>query len=845
VIPVLDPDISTEDALHLLSAPDVDDDAAGPGGWTRRRFLHAVGLGLVGGAALATIDDVLGGVPDAWAAPLGATDGVLVVVTLYGGVDGLNVVVPYTDGAYQTARGGVAVPTAQVLQINGEVGLHPALATVRARYGAGQVAIVQGVGYSSPDLSHFTSMGIWMTGAHSAGGGTGWLGRWLDGLSGTKAALAAASIDPTVPLHVQGAVHRAVGIPTGGDMFGAGTTATEKRMFSTLSSMSAASAFRGDLFDAYTSTLTAQLDLGAKVGAAGLNTSLTGGEATKKLTFAARLLNADLGLRVLDVGVNGYDTHENQATALQARLADLDAGLAAFQSTLSPALRDRVTIVVLSEFGRTVKANASAGTDHGTTNPMFVIGDRVRGGLYGQRPSLTSLDRNGRMISSVDFRSVYGSVIDGWMGGGGSTIVKGSFERLDLFTGGPGSIAAPPAPPTTVITPTTTAPSTPTTTPAVPPPSGAPADTGTVPGGFVPMSPVRVFDTRTGTGGRATAVAAGETWEFSFPAATVPVDATAVVINLTAAEATLPTFVSAWPAGVERPFTAVLNPTPGKPVPNLAVVRLGDGGAINLYNNSGAVHLVGDLVGYFVPDAPLRLRPMSPTRLLDTRDNGGAPLSGSLELVVAGVKGVPADTTAVALNVTVTQPTDAAFLTVWPAGEALPYASNLNMVRGQTVANMVIARLGAGGAVSVAVNAGATHVVVDVVGAFSPSAADRFVAVTPRRVLDTRDGTGTPAARTGRTPISVTMAGARGLPRTGIDAVLLNLTAVSPDTETHVTAYPSGTPVPLASNLNLGARQVVPNLVLCTLGADGAISLRNNSGSVDLVGDVVGYFAPG
>ena len=101
------------------------------------------------------------------------------------------------------------------------------------------------------------------------------------------------------------------------------------------------------------------------------------------------------------------------------------------------------------------------------------------------------------------------------------------------------------------------------------------------------------------------------------------------------------TFVSAWPAGVERPFTAVLNPTPGKPVPNLAVVRLGAGGAINLYNNSGAVHLVGDLVGYFVPSAPLRLRPMSPTRLLDTRDDGGAPLSSSLDLVVAGVKGVP------------------------------------------------------------------------------------------------------------------------------------------------------------------------------------------------------------
>ena len=191
---MLDQDISTADARRLLSVgprqlahglPDV----IGPGGWTRRGFLQAVGLGVGGGALTGALGD--GFLPGEWddvrgafaSPPIGPTDGILVTIMLYGGNDGLNTVVPYTDGAYYQQRSNIAVPANQVLPINGQVGLNPQLPYLHSMYQRGQMAIVQGVGYPNPDLSHFTSMAIWMNARFGPGAPTtGWIGRWLDGL---------------------------------------------------------------------------------------------------------------------------------------------------------------------------------------------------------------------------------------------------------------------------------------------------------------------------------------------------------------------------------------------------------------------------------------------------------------------------------------------------------------------------------------------------------------------------------------------------------------------------------------------------------------------------------------
>jgi hypothetical protein len=282
-------------------------------------------------------------------------------------------------------------------------------------------------------------------------------------------------------------------------------------------------------------------------------------------------------------------------------------------------------------------------------------------------------------------------------------------------------------------------------------------------------------------------------------------------------------------------------------VPNLVIGQLGPAGTLSFYNNSGSVNLVADVVGWFTPSSNLRLRALTPARLLDTRDGTGDVLGAvaggsTVSLKVTDRGGVPANAKAVALNVTVTEPTNGSFLTVFPAGDARPLASSVNMVRGQTVPNMVLARVGTDGRVSIYNNSGAVHVVVDVVAAFADNAPGRLVAVQPARVLDTREGIGAPVAKVGQDALVMKLTGQAGIPGSGVSAVLMNVTAVTPDRDTFITVYPTGGDRPLASNLNVVAGQVIPNMVLARVGPDGSVAFSNNQGSVDLVADVMGYF---
>jgi hypothetical protein len=572
----------------------------------------------------------------------------------------------------------------------------------------------------------------------------------------------------------------------------------------------------------FANTMRTQLEVARDVAPAFVD-RLPDNGLVRRLTLAARLINANIGMRVLDVSLDGFDDHEGQLPSHAALMAELDAGLRAFYDTLLPQWRDRVTLMTMSEFGRTSYSNGSSGTDHGTASDLFVIGPKVRGGLYGQQPSLAGLARWDRMAHHVDFRSVIGTVVDSWMGGGGSTIVNGSFENLGLFTNGPGGGVTPDPGGVVVMPPST-------------------------PSGFVALAPTRVLDTRDGTGGRSVPLGPQDSWKFSLAGRFgVPVDAVAVALNVTAVDATAPTYVTVHPFAETRPSSSNLNPVPGQVTPNLVVARVGMDGAVVLYNNSGTVNLIADIVGYFIPGSDVGLLAIDPARLLDTRDGTGDRFGAigegeSIDVQVTGRGGVPADAQAVVLNVTATEPTAASYLTVWPSGDARPVASSVNMSPGQTVPNLIIARVGEGGRVSVFNNAGSTHVVIDVLGAFTPGATARFVPLSPARALDTRDGVGASRARLGRAPLPLGLAGRCGVPASGVSAVLLNVTVVSPSAGTYVTVFPSGRERPLASNLNATAGQVVPNMVLARLGPDGGASIYNNSGDLDLVADVMGYF---
>jgi hypothetical protein len=481
-----------------------------------------------------------------------------------------------------------------------------------------------------------------------------------------------------------------------------------------------------------------------------------------------------------------------------------------------------VTISTMSEFGRTPYSNDSGGTDHGTASCLFVIGAGVNGGLHGQYPSLSGLRQWDDLVRTVDFRSVYASVIDGWLGGGADDVLGGSFERLPLFKAAPGAeILNIPAPPALF-------------------------------GDFVPLQPARVLDTRNGIGGRTTPAGPGTVIDVQvMGVGGVPTSGvTAVALNVTADQPTASSYFTIWPAREARPNASSLNFTAGKTVPNLVVMKPGANGKISLFNESGQVHAIADIVGYFRDTGADRMLPVQPFRLLDTRNGIGAPkgkLGGdaTMSLQVTGVanSGIPAaGVDAVVLNMTVDQPTAWSFLTVWPKGEPLPNASSLNFNAGQTVPNLVIAKVGADGQVNIFNAFGQAHVIADVVGCFTTDSFGRHHPAGPERLLDTRNAIGAPTGPIGQAPFKLQVSGRAGVPANATAAVL-NMTVTAPTAGSFLTVYPSGTALPNASNLNYSPGLTVANLVIVKLGADGAVDCQNAFGQTHLIADIVGYFA--
>ena len=367
---------------------------------------------------------------------------------------------------------------------------------------------------------------------------------------------------------------------------------------------------------------------------------------------------------------------------------------------------------------------------------------------------------------------------------------------------------------------------------------------------YHPLVPARILDTRAAVGAAAAKLGPGATLPLQVtgqggvPAAGV----SAVVLNITVTEPTGGSFLTAWPAGHTRPLASNLNFSAGQTVPNLVTVKVGENGRVDLYNNSGSTHVVADVAGWFGRDPVLgggaRFNALPPARILDTRAGSGKVGPGAtLDVQVTGRGEVPVSgVSAVVLNVTVTEPTAASFLTAWPTGRSRPLASNLNFSAGQTVPNLVMVKLGDGGKVSLFNNVGSTHVVVDVAGWYGvdPSPGSGFVALPPSRLLDTRAGAGAPLAPGATLGLKVT--GRGGVPAAGVSAVVLNVTVTEPSAGSFLTAWPGGEARPLASNLNFVAGQTVPNLVVVKVGSTGQVDLFNNRGTTHVVADVAGWF---
>ncbi len=390
-------------------------------------------------------------------------------------------------------------------------------------------------------------------------------------------------------------------------------------------------------------------------------------------------------------------------------------------------------------------------------------------------------------------------------------------------------------------------------------PVGAPAGATR----FVPLPPSRLLDTRIATditGGAALVAGQGIDVQVAGRGGVPATGVAAVVLNVTAAQATAPGFVTVWPFQQPKPTVSNLNVTAAQQnIANLVTVRLGADGKVSMYSQSGT-HLVVDVAGYYVPVAGAmrggRFVPLAPSRILDTRSAIGVsstlpvPANGTLDLNVAGFGGVPATgVSAVVLNVTAAEALAPGFVTVWPAGRARPTSSSLNVTAvGQDIANLVIVPLGAAGKVSLYTQAG-THMVADVEGWFGDdtqdlSTAGLFEPLAPARVLDTRSAVGisttTPVAADHAITLSVS--GVGGVPNAAVAAVVLNVTAADATAVGFVTVWPADKPQPTASNLNVTfAGQNIPNLAEVAVSPAGSVSIYSQAGT-HLVVDVSGYY---
>jgi hypothetical protein len=307
------------------------------------------------------------------------------------------------------------------------------------------------------------------------------------------------------------------------------------------------------------------------------------------------------------------------------------------------------------------------------------------------------------------------------------------------------------------------------------------------------------------------------------------------------------TFVTVWPDGRARPGTSTLNIdnfTEDKA--NLVTVALGPDRTVDLYNHENEIDLIADLAGYYAPGTGGGYHVLTPaTRVFDTRSDVGTTqgsLGANTTRTLDLTGRIPAGTTAVTLNVTATNMSNPTYITVWPDTEPLPTASNINTEGFFDVANLVTVAVSPDLKVDFYNHFGSTDVVADLAGYYTPGSGSAFTAITPQRVLDTRDGTGGPVQAL--RPGEVRALNLSGVAPAGATSVLMNLTGADATAQSYVTAWPDGEQQPVTSNLNVVPWDINANLASVALPSDRSVDLYNNAGDTDLVGDLAGYFAP-
>jgi uncharacterized protein (DUF1501 family) len=375
--------------------------------------------------------------------PTATSKNILVAVQLSGGNDGLNTVIPFGDPGYYQARSSLAIPTSDILPLTDSVGLHPNLGGLKTLYDQGLVAVVQGVGYPNPNRSHFRSMDIWHTARPDIIERTGWLGRYLDSCQcGQDQPLPAVSAGDQLNslFYAEHTLVPAVASIGGFSLqTDSGDRNSRQVQIQTLRNIYQ-QAGNWPAHEALMRKTAVQAMDGADqlVQAAGAYHSAVQYPANNplaaQLQMVAQIIAGDLGTRVFSVQLGGFDTHAAQFNQQANLLQQLGDALNAFEQDLAAmGKQNDVLLMSFSEFGRRVAQNGSNGTDHGTAEPMFVIGPRVAGGLYGTYPALADLDDNGDLKFGTDFRNVFAAVLRDHMGLEPTPVLAGTYEPVGVI----------------------------------------------------------------------------------------------------------------------------------------------------------------------------------------------------------------------------------------------------------------------------------------------------------------------------------------------------------------------------------------------------------------------------
>jgi uncharacterized protein (DUF1501 family) len=400
---------------------------------SRREFIQMSSFVGLGASVPTFLARTACAVPDSKKA--GAKDTILVVVQLTGGNDGLNTVIPYTDELYAKYRPTLKISKDQVKKINDSIGLHPSLAGLSDLLQDKSLSVIQSVGYPNPSQSHFRSMDIWQAASMAESLSEGWIGKALKSMN--CPAFHISDSNDSSPLALNGAPARVPSIKSLEDFQ---LHLADGNKQKSLLEKSAQGTGKPGLLDfvqrtALNTYATSQKlqDIG-KSYEAKVPYPQTG--LANRLKLCAQLIDAGMGARIFYVSMDGYDTHANQGGVQGSHanlLAEMSGAISAFYKDLSARGHgDRLMVVTFSEFGRRAKENGSKGTDHGSGAPMFVVGKKVKAGLIGKQPNLATLD-DGNLKFDTDFRQVYATLLDRWLGVSSKEVLGSEFKHVELM----------------------------------------------------------------------------------------------------------------------------------------------------------------------------------------------------------------------------------------------------------------------------------------------------------------------------------------------------------------------------------------------------------------------------